>query len=41
MQVAWGERNLAAEWGAMPSWVHAVYQAYEHVWRDIRLLNEP
>ena len=40
MQVAWGEREVTVDWSAMPPWVDAVRQTYEHVWRDIRLLNE-
>lgn len=41
LQVAWGERSVTADWGAIPSWAHAAYQAYEHVWRDVRLLDKP
>ena len=41
MQVAWGEREVTVEWRSVPSWVRAVHQAYEHVWRNIRVLNEP
>ena len=40
MQVAWGEREVAVEWRSVPPWVRAVHQEYEHVWRDIRVLNE-
>ena len=39
MQVAWGERGVTIDWDSVPSWVRAVHQAYEHVWRDIRVLN--
>jgi hypothetical protein len=41
MQVAWGEREVTVEWSSVPPWVRAVHQTYEHVWRDIRVLNEP
>ena len=40
MQVGWGEREVAVEWDAMPSWMEEVHEAYEHVWRDIRVLPE-
>ena len=41
MQVAWGEREVTVEWSSVPPWVRAVHQAYEHIWRDIRVLDEP
>ena len=41
MQVAWGEREVSVEWSSVPPWVRAVHQAYEHIWRDIRVLDEP
>jgi hypothetical protein len=28
------------EWSSVPPWVHAVHQTYEHVWRDLRVLDE-
>ena len=41
MQVAWGEREVTVEWSSVPPWVRAVHQTYEHIWRDIRVLDEP
>lgn len=41
MQVAWGEREVAVEWNAVPAWVHATHEAYDHIWREIRVLDEP
>ncbi|WP_133305982.1 hypothetical protein [Microbispora triticiradicis] len=41
MQVAWGEREVTVEWDSVPPWVRAVHETYEHIWRDIRMLNEP
>jgi len=37
VQVAWGERNVAAESYTIPNWARAVYQDYAHIWRDVRL----
>jgi hypothetical protein len=37
VQVAWGERNVAAESYTIPDWARAVYQDYAHIWRDARL----
>lgn len=41
LQVGWGEREVTVEWTSIPAWVQEVHQNYEHVWRDIRVLNEP
>lgn len=41
VQVAWGERTLTADWNAEPPWARAVYQAYQHIWRDARVLDKP
>ena len=41
MQVAWGEREVTVEWSSVPPWVRAVHQTYEHIWRHIRVLDEP
>jgi hypothetical protein len=37
VQVAWGERNEAAEWHDVPDWAREVYQDYAHIWREVRL----
>ncbi|KFZ80851.1 hypothetical protein ED92_11055 [Amycolatopsis sp. MJM2582] len=39
MQVAWGEREVAADWHSVPSWMRAVHRSYANVWRHIRLLE--
>ncbi|GLW94048.1 hypothetical protein [Actinokineospora globicatena] len=36
MQVAWGEREIAADWPSAPSWMRAVHRSYAHIWRHIR-----
>jgi hypothetical protein len=41
MQVAWGEREVTVEWSSVPDWVSEVYQSYENLWRDIRVIKEP
>jgi hypothetical protein len=41
LQVAWGEREVTVEWSAVPRWVRAVHEAYEHVWRNVRVLDGP
>ena len=40
-QVGWGERELTVEWSSVPAWVREVHQRNEHVWRDMRVLDEP
>ena len=40
MQVAWGERAVTVEWGAAPAWMRAVHQGYQHIWREIRVLDQ-
>ncbi|MFI1952846.1 NACHT domain-containing protein [Streptomyces xinghaiensis] len=37
MQVAWGEREVTADWNSVPSWMRAVHRSYAHVWRHIRM----
>ncbi|MET7721223.1 hypothetical protein [Streptomyces mirabilis] len=39
MQVAWGEREVAVDWHAPPSWVQEAQRAYTNVWRHVRLLK--
>ncbi|MGC7096737.1 hypothetical protein ACPZ19_18850 [Amycolatopsis lurida] len=39
MQVAWGEREVAANWHSIPSWMRAVHRSYAHLWRHIRMLG--
>ncbi|MGW5132624.1 hypothetical protein [Streptomyces sp. NPDC004135] len=39
MQVAWGEREVAVDWSAPPSWVREAQRAYTNVWRHVRLLQ--
>jgi hypothetical protein len=41
VQVAWGERNVTADWNSIPAWARTAYQAYEHIWREVRVLDEP
>lgn len=41
VQVAWGEREVTVEWSAPPPWVRVAREKYEHVWRDIEVLDEP
>ncbi|GAA2476051.1 hypothetical protein GCM10023100_55250 [Actinocorallia cavernae] len=41
VQVAWGEREVTVEWSAPPPWVRVAREKYEHVWRDIKVLDEP
>jgi hypothetical protein len=40
MQVAWGERQVAVDWISVPSWLRELHQNYQHVWRNIRVLDE-
>ncbi|MDU0295027.1 hypothetical protein, partial [Saccharothrix longispora] len=40
MQVAWGEREVAADWPSVPSWMRVVHRSYAHIWRHIRTLEE-
>jgi hypothetical protein len=40
LQVGWGERALAVGWGTGPSWLREVHQRYEHVWRDLRIIEK-
>ncbi|MGH3403020.1 MAG: hypothetical protein ACRDRJ_11060 [Streptosporangiaceae bacterium] len=39
LQAAWGEREVTVDWNSVPPWIQAVHQNYEHIWRDIRVLN--
>ncbi len=39
MQAAWGEREVTVEWGAVPSWMRTVHQSYQHIWREVRILD--
>jgi hypothetical protein len=41
MQAAWGEREVTTDWGAEPPWARAAHQSYQHIWRQIRILDEP
>lgn len=41
VQVGWGEREVTVEWSSVPAWVREVHHSYEHVWRDVRVLNGP
>jgi len=38
VQVGWGERQVTVDWGAVPVWVRDARQAYENLWRNIRIL---
>ncbi|GAA4100812.1 hypothetical protein [Actinomadura miaoliensis] len=40
MQVAWGEREATVDWRAVPTWLRELHQSYQHVWRNIRVLDE-
>jgi hypothetical protein len=37
VQVAWGERDVAAESYTIPDWARPIYQEYANIWRDVRL----
>lgn len=39
MQVARGEREVAAGWPSVPSWMRAVHRSYAYVWRHIRIFG--
>ena len=41
VQVGWGEREVTADWTSVPAWIREVYQAYQHVWRDLRVVDGP
>lgn len=39
VQVAWGEREVAVDWGRPPAWVRAAQRSHENIWRNIRVLE--
>jgi hypothetical protein len=41
VQVAWGERVVNAERGALPAWMSSLYESYDYVWRDVQRFNSP
>lgn len=40
LQVAWGERAVSVDWGAVPNWVQEVHDRHEQVWRETRVADE-
>jgi hypothetical protein len=41
VQVPWGERNAATECNGIPAWTRTAHQTCEHIWREVRVLDEP
>ncbi|TCJ32303.1 NACHT domain-containing NTPase [Parafrankia sp. BMG5.11] len=40
VHVAWGEREVTVDWNSVPPWVDEARRAYEHVWRNVRVIGE-
>jgi hypothetical protein len=41
LRAAWGEREVTVDWSSVPPWIQAVHENYQHIWRDIQVLDEP